>query len=218
MQSPVLFAPISGPSTAQLESWAGLWGDLLHVDMVLQYRTGLAPDKPAEVFARRALWEGAVIAYGRTFKSGRRKVVLKDLIERIGGNAPQIHDEITRWRDRHVAHRVDQDRETVGTTAEIDPDGPRIIQLRVGVAPATGPDAEGDDLVSRFHPYVETLRNVVWAERIDPLAAQAVREIGVDGLAALMNNAAEPPPTPSARFEITIRPSAAANADVPGCR
>ena len=61
----VVDAPVSGDAVVRVESWCSLWADLLHVDMVLLAREGLAQD-PRNLFARRALWDGAVIAYGRT--------------------------------------------------------------------------------------------------------------------------------------------------------
>ena len=98
----VVDAPVSGDAVVRVESWCSLWADLLHVDMVLLAREGLAQD-PRNLFARRALWEGAVIAYGRTVKPGRRQVLLRNLLDELLAEANRCHDDVMRWRDKHVA-------------------------------------------------------------------------------------------------------------------
>lgn len=56
----------------RLRKWGSLWLDLLHAEMVLHERQGL-PDTPTNAFTPRALWESAVIAYGRMeFRPDRR--------------------------------------------------------------------------------------------------------------------------------------------------
>jgi hypothetical protein len=54
-------APVEGNTVVELQDWASLWADLLHVDMALHARDQL-PNEAANLFARRALWEGAVVA------------------------------------------------------------------------------------------------------------------------------------------------------------
>src|SRR3954453_23931319 len=94
-----LEASISGKRVVELTSWASLWGALLHVDMALRALQQME-GKPDKVFARRALWEGAVIAYGRTAKAGRRQVLIKDLIAAVGGEAASVHEHVLQWRDK----------------------------------------------------------------------------------------------------------------------
>src|SRR5436305_2020122 len=94
-------ARITGDRVETLKNWASVWGDLLHVDMVLHARDGI-PEHPANLFARRALWEGAVIAYGRTAKAGRRQVLIKELLDALGEDAKRIHRDVLEWRDKHV--------------------------------------------------------------------------------------------------------------------
>ena len=102
-----LIARIEGNVASALSGWASLWADLLHVDMTLLARQGM-PIDGAHLFARRALWEAAVVSYGRTAMSGRRQQRLTDLIATGGPEAARTHQDIITWRNQHVAHRVDQ--------------------------------------------------------------------------------------------------------------
>ncbi len=83
MGIPELAAPVEGEGVDQLADWASLWADLLHVDMTLHARADI-PGDAAHLFTRRALWEAAVIAYGRTATTGRRKQRVTDLVSALG--------------------------------------------------------------------------------------------------------------------------------------
>lgn len=143
MDGQELAAPISGEMVDELADWASLWSDLLHVDMILHARSDVSPD-PALLFVRRALWEAAVISYGRTANTGRRRQHLGSLVSSLGEGAEKCHQDVMAWRDRHVAHRVDRLRESVEVAAIVDPAEPRLKRLRVRIAPAMGPEEEGD--------------------------------------------------------------------------
>jgi hypothetical protein len=95
-----LEATIDGDEVVALKNWASVWADLLHVDMVLHAREAI-PEHPANLFTRRALWEGAVIAYGRTAKAGRREVLISEVLQALGDDSKRIHQDVLRWRDKH---------------------------------------------------------------------------------------------------------------------
>lgn len=67
--------------------------------------------------AYRALFQAAIISYARAFKSGksfaeksgRRKAGL--LLAGLTDEQLEVHEEVIRMRDKHVAHRVDSDEE-----------------------------------------------------------------------------------------------------------
>ena len=199
-----LAAPIGGKTVDELADWASLWADLLHVDMTLRARRD-TPDDGAHLFTRRALWEAAVISDGRTANTGRRQQHLRDLVSAVGPDAEQCHREVMAWRDRHVAHRVDRLRESVEVEAIIDPGERRLKRLNIRVAPALGPEAEGDDLVERFEKHVKALRDRVWEERFPSLEEEILKEQAkkIEGLLS-----ATKPLTPAkSRFAIDINPS-----------
>lgn len=197
-------APVEGEAVDQLADWASLWADLLHVDMTLHARSDV-PGDATHLFTRRALWEAAVISYGRTATTGRRQQRVTDLISALGVDAEKCHQDIMAWRDRHVAHRVDRLREAVEAEAIVDPAERRLKRLNVRVAPALGPEEEEDDLVQRFESHVKALRDHVWKERF-PALEQEVLENYADRVEDLLV-VAKPLTTAQNPFAIDINPS-----------
>ncbi len=170
--SPRLELRLDDPSVDELRDWASLWGDLMHVDMTLQAREGISK-APGTVFIRRALWESAVVSYGRTALSGRRQQKVDGLLDSLGPAARAFHREVMQWRNQHVAHRVDESREQTEARAIVDQDKREILGIRVKVNPVFGPEDEDDDLAVRFKAYVEELRNLVWSQRMEPAERRA---------------------------------------------
>jgi hypothetical protein len=199
-----LAAPVEGETVDQLADWASLWADLLHVDMTLHARSDVPADA-AHLFTRRALWEAAVISYGRTASTGRRQQRVMDLVSALGVNAEKCHQDVMAWRDRHVAHRVDRLREAVETKAIVDPAGSRLKRLNVRVAPALGPEEEPGDLVQRFESHVKALRDRLWEERFPSLEQEVLEDYAdrVEDLLAV----AKPLTTAQNPFAIDINPS-----------
>jgi hypothetical protein len=197
-----LEASISGKRVVELTSWASLWGDLLHVDMAL-HALQQTEDKAQNVFARRALWEGAVIAYGRTAKAGRRQVLVRDLIAAVGGEAASVHDHVLQWRDKHVAHRQDASREAVKAWAVVDAGARRAVGVHLRIAPATVPE---DDFIDSFQRHVFALRNAAWAQRIVPLEREVLADYPVPAN-ALMERAGRPTPPVPKGFAFDVYPS-----------
>jgi hypothetical protein len=113
----------------RLRKWGSLWLDLLHADMVLHYRQNL-PDIAANAFARRALWESAVITYGRMeFSDQKRKLAHDELLRASGGRkAVAFHDQLTRWRHDHVAHRLSKQFEATAVVASYADTGRQILK------------------------------------------------------------------------------------------
>lgn len=69
--------------------------------------------KQVDVFLRRALWEGAIVAYGRCFNTGNRQQLTRDLFDGLDPADVALHERFDQWRDTYVAHRVDRSRESV---------------------------------------------------------------------------------------------------------
>ncbi len=198
-----LEARVTGDSVVKLESWASVWADLVHADMVLHARDQL-PEQPENIFSRRALWESAVIAYGRTAKTGRRQVLLSDLLATLGPEAKDCHEKILKWRDKHVAHRQDPSRETVTTRAIFDPERRKITEVRIKVSPATG-DEDGGELVSSFKEHIKVLRDLVWQRHFTALETRIIDE-NTERVDELLKTA-DTDRMPEAYFSYNISPS-----------
>jgi hypothetical protein len=54
--------PVKGDVATELADLAGIWADLLAVEMALHYRSEMK--LRADALKMRALWEAAVMAYG----------------------------------------------------------------------------------------------------------------------------------------------------------
>jgi hypothetical protein len=204
MSAQELAASLEGDTVDELADLASLWADLLHVDMALLARREVPADAK-HVFSRRALWEAAVISYGRTATSGRRKQRLTDLVSALGVESERCHQDVMAWRNRHVAHRVDRLRESLEIVAIVDPAEGRLKRLNIRVAPALGPKDEGDDLVQRFENHVKTLRDRLWEERFPALEQQLLMDHAdrVEDLLAIAN----PLAPAESHFAIDINPS-----------
>ncbi|WP_182865551.1 hypothetical protein [Mycobacteroides abscessus] len=106
-------------SDDRLGKWSSLWADLIHVNMVLAVRTQFADVGP-NVFHRRALWESAVVSYGRMVVSEkRRNVDYEELLRAARGDrGVDFHETLMEWRHDHVAHRRSRALETVAVYAD----------------------------------------------------------------------------------------------------
>ncbi|GAB08251.1 hypothetical protein GOARA_006_00100 [Gordonia araii NBRC 100433] len=155
---------LTGTAVTQLERWASLWADLQHADIALYERAQMEPI-PATIFQRRALWESAVIAYGRATQSERgRKVGFQTFVtETLTPGQIATHERIMDWRHGHVAHRRDDEFEEVCTEIVLRDGVP--TELRVGVGIDAG---ASQDFVEEFQAHVFMLRNHVWEKKLAP--------------------------------------------------
>ncbi|WP_206186731.1 hypothetical protein [Williamsia sp. 1135] len=154
----------------RLAKWASLWGDLVHADMALAERAGL-PDTASNVFVRRALWEAAVVSYGRMAVSDkRRNVDYEELIRAARGDrGVEFHQTLMVWRHDHVAHRKSRELETVDVYADyLDSDLPVLDSIRVAVSSSGGPPL-GSPLVVEFAEHVKSLRDTLWVKYLAPI-------------------------------------------------
>ena len=170
---PTLEATVRGEAATQLRAWASVWADLLHAQMALHARERMPDDAP-NLFARRALWEAAVVAYGRTAKHGSRQVPTTDLVDEMGPEARDVHDRVITWRDKHIAHRQDK-RESVSSRAVLDPVSSRIAGIRVRVTPLIQP--RGDDrLAQELAEHIVAMKDRLWETRLRSLEAEVIDE------------------------------------------
>jgi hypothetical protein len=170
------WANVSGELAAELERWSSVWADLLLVDMILLERRQLRSER-SNVFARRGLWESAVIAYGRADQSQfERPVPFKEFVKEVAGDSGKAtHDRIMDWRHGHVAHRNSAEFETVETVVEFTHS--LAAALKLVIASDVGP-ANDDPFVAEFENLVKLLRDEMYERRIAPLAAQVAEALG----------------------------------------
>lgn len=72
------------------------------------------PEGSADELLQRALWESAVIAYGRCFVSGKgylrpgaaRTKVPENFLDALDEDERRMHREVLEERNQHVGHRV----------------------------------------------------------------------------------------------------------------
>jgi hypothetical protein len=205
MASHELGASLAGPLIDELAGWCSLWADILQVRMTLHAREHLV-DEPANLFARRSLWEAAVVAYGRTAANGRRPQRIADLLSMLTTDARECHEEVMKWRNQHVAHRVDEGREQVEVKAILDTKQQTVKRVDISVMPILGPEEEGSDFADRFEWHVTALGEVCWQERIRPLESRIIAE-QTPNIQSLLGKASTSSLQPLRRFAINFSPS-----------
>lgn len=163
-------ATLDESDARRLGKWASLWADLIQTDMALSERTGL-PDIPSNVFVRRALWEAAVVSYGRMAVSDKRNVDYEELVQSARGDRGiELHKTLMVWRHDHVAHRKSRDLESVKIYADyLDSDPDVLDSIRVQVASSGGPPV-GSHVAVEFAKHVKALRDTVWMNYLAPIA------------------------------------------------
>lgn len=154
--------------------------------MVLEARR-IMPREPKNMFARMALWEAAVVGYGRVFKSGRRQVPAVDLIDELGTDSRRIHERIIFWRDKHVAHRVTAVTQDIEIRAVLSANERSMDGVSVRVV-SHEPDDFDENLANEFLAHVEQVRLRVWEGRMNQLELKLLGEFK-DDIASLREGA-----------------------------
>lgn len=176
-----LWSTLTNDTTREIRKWASVWMDVLHADMVLYERQQL-PKKPSTAFQRRALWESAVVAYGRVPMSmHRRKVSFTEFLQEVCGDAGlATHERIMDWRHGHVAHRRDPEFETAEVVAAFDQSTPaELTAIRFLLDTSIGP-SDDSEFASAFREHVSHIRNALYTTRLQPLTEQLIGELRAD--------------------------------------
>ena len=148
----------------EFSEWFSIWSDLLHVRQALYGRRQIE-DTGANLFVRRAIWEGAVISYGRCYVTGRRRSLLRKYKEGMTLEQRNRHDETIHWRDKHVGHRVDQALEVATTVAEVDTAG-TLLKVSGRITPTVSPSQVA---AQELEDLAEVLKDMVWEKELIPL-------------------------------------------------
>jgi hypothetical protein len=172
-----VFETVIGDDLAgELADLASVWADLLLVGMSLHERKQM--QQGSQLFARRALWEQAVVAYGRCFKTGPRRQLPDRLRAQMVGGSVRVHDEVLRWRDKHVAHRVDKELEwtSISLTYPEGESKPRSVRVRVQLP--MGP--EDDRLADALAELAGGLKDRLWEQWFPELERAILERYGTD--------------------------------------
>jgi hypothetical protein len=174
----LLESKIDDEIARELADLAGVWADLLLVEMCLHHRKSLTGGRSEQLFVRRGLWEQAVIAYARCYKTGRRRALPDQLRAQMGVGSLRVHDEIMRWRDKHVAHRVDQQLEETYISLTYPQGEKHARSVRVRVVLPIGP--EDERLVDELGELARELKNRLWEQSFPRLERRILDRFGAD--------------------------------------
>ncbi len=92
------------------------------------------PEPERDTTVTRALWDAAVVAYGRGFGSGRgfggttRRRVPDAALATLAPAEREVHDELLQARNQHVAHRVGEGQRAIVVATLAAPPAERGIE------------------------------------------------------------------------------------------
>lgn len=167
---------LKGEAAAELADMASIWADLQLVEMTIhRWQQTVAPK---DLYVRRALWEQAVVAYARCFDQSRRRKIPDALVAQMAGKSLQVHEEVLRWRNKLISHRVDDDAawSLVTLTYRDTDDGPVSVRIRVDLP--HGP--ENDRMAIALGKLARELKNRIWQQWIAPLESKLLTKYAED--------------------------------------
>jgi hypothetical protein len=103
---------VTGPEADELKDAVSVFWDLLIADMACHHARSPELAAPGLLYARRACWETAVIAYSRCFVGGRgsagpRAHLLTNLVSQLDREQRECHDYVLGTRGGKIAHHID---------------------------------------------------------------------------------------------------------------
>ena len=121
------------------------------------------PDEGDETYVQRALWEAALVAYGRCFHKGKRHCLNENVFEGQPEAILVWHRYFKNTRDKHVAHSVNPFEECVTGAHIVDRDtAPRLVGVFNLHVQRSGESVETVDSLKQLAVYV---REVVERKR-----------------------------------------------------
>jgi hypothetical protein len=167
---------LKSPLAREYAEWWSIWCDLLSARQALHDRNGIEAT-PSNMFSRRALWDGAVVAYCRCYKTGRQRAMLGKMLDGLTRSQRARHDEAMHWRDKHIAHRVDKKLETVMVVAIVDA-ADQVVEVEGRVTTSMFP---AESAIAELAEVVNLLKDRVWEERLVPIKNSLVAESHANG-------------------------------------
>ena len=133
-----LKVPAQGDDAAALADLLSVEKDLEETrEFALSLQAMPASTHPGDDYRilRNALWKAVVISYRRAFTGGKsfvkgrsRAKYPSDQVDSLSDDERAIHDEMLHEADKHVAHRVDDDREAGDVSILLNPPHDRGVQ------------------------------------------------------------------------------------------
>lgn len=150
---------VNGPNAARIADWSSMVQDLTLAAECCE-RLARFPDEPQEgedMVVRRALWQAAIISYGRAFTSGKghqgqkREPFPDVVLDTLTAEQRELHDAVRDERNQHVGHRVDEREQGLVNVYLTPPDRGRGVEcVAAPLVTMVGPTRE----------YVERVRNL----------------------------------------------------------
>jgi hypothetical protein len=177
-------AAISLTAASELADLASLFGDLLVANMAAHHINAPEIQGRGFLYLRRACWEGAIIAYGRCFGSGRgfggrscRR--LDDFLVHLPEGLQASHDAILARRNQRIGHNVaPQSGQDVEIFAGIDRPEPGTVGLN-NLFVHVETELYDTDLLKELQEITLILREKVGG-RIDELRTNLFYEVAAD--------------------------------------
>ena len=184
MDDAELWGTLEGLNVTYLQRWGSAWADLQATGMALAERRELEATKATNVFLRRALWDSAVVSYGRFgFSEQARPISPEDFIEDVEGkDGLALHKRIMDWRHGHVAHRKRAEFESVETVLAYANGADRPTALRLVLGIDLGP-LDDSDFVAAFQNHVAVLATAMYENKIRPLALSIIEDLNTKRIA-----------------------------------
>jgi hypothetical protein len=161
----------------KLGDYASAWWDMRNAGQMMYDRGRLGADAGWE-FGRRAMLDGAVMAYSRCFESGRRRADIRTLVNELDEPLAEMAKVVDKWRDHHVAHRVNRDWEAVEVTLLWGNWKANPPTVRARVFTQTKPRLP--DFEKRFEALALHLSNRIWEVYLWPLQQEMLDRLGAE--------------------------------------
>jgi len=175
------FFRIDTPASRRLADIASRHHDLKFAADCVRALDALVTADSHDFVQIQALWTAAVVAYARSFTSGRVRTLDDRDRARLIGDAGSLHEELMRRRNQHIAHQADSELENVTVAVGIRPTGARDVA--VSNAKDLAPSPSNVATVGRY------LREVLG--RLAELASEAQSQLRGEITEELLQGAAD---------------------------
>lgn len=186
-------AVLTGPELRHVQDYSSLHFDLWRIVQYLDLRDRLpVNDDGRDLFTRAALWEAAVITYGRLFSKGMR-TQLDGWVKQLSRPERDQHDQVIAMRNLDIAHYLKRTALSSIIAVEFD-ETDQPLGLVVEHYPFMEPTPEPDlrTLVVDLGAHVDA--------KLDQLAARAVEQLDIG--ACLATAVKGPLPQPEHRTRV----------------
>jgi hypothetical protein len=156
------------------------FGDLLVADMAAFHINDKRIQDKAYIYLRRACWEGAIIAYGRCFGSGRgvngARHRLDSYLDYLSDSQRACHEKLLALRDRRIGHIVTpNDGQTMSCFFAYDMEAGNVL-LERDIRFYIETEMYDRDLLKELQEITTLLRGKV-GERIDTLRFKLINQV-----------------------------------------